>query len=115
MLNRKQPPILQSQGRPSVTYRNHHTNDPYMGVTLGDRVRDTLTGFTGVVTARAEYLTGCNQCLVLPQAEKTNELKEAVWFDVERLHVEEVGAVEVNLFHTPTGCDAPSPKGERRA
>ncbi len=27
---------------------------------LGDRVRDSLTGFEGIVIGRSEWLTGCN-------------------------------------------------------
>lgn len=51
----------------NIFRRTAKTNaDGFRGITLGDRVKCTLTGFTGVVTARAEYLTGCNQVHVLP-------------------------------------------------
>lgn len=33
-------------------------------IALGAEVKDTVTGYEGVVTARAEYLTGCIQYLV---------------------------------------------------
>lgn len=33
-------------------------------VYLGQEVRDRLTGFSGVVTGRAEYITGCAQICV---------------------------------------------------
>ena len=33
---------------------------------LGDKVKDTITGFTGVVTGRSEWLFGCVRCAVQP-------------------------------------------------
>ena len=29
------------------------------GINLGDLVKDTITGFTGIATSRTEYLFGC--------------------------------------------------------
>ena len=33
-------------------------------ISLGDEVRDTVTGYTGTVTARSEYLQGTTRCAV---------------------------------------------------
>ena len=33
-------------------------------LTLGQKVRDTVTGFTGIVTGHARYLSYDDQCLV---------------------------------------------------
>lgn len=35
---------------------------------LGSKVKDLINGFEGVVTARLEFLTGCNQYCVNPSS-----------------------------------------------
>ena len=53
--------------------------------TIGYTCRDSVTGFTGVVTGVVFYISGCTQALVVPQAENGNKLLEGQWFDVQRL------------------------------
>jgi hypothetical protein len=54
-------------------------------VNLGDKVRDTVTGFAGVATSRTEYLTGGPRIQVEAMVDNkpTSE-----WFDEARLTVE---------------------------
>ena len=52
-----------------------------MVIGLGIRVRDRITGHTGIVTGRSEYLYASPQCLV---AHETDHEK-AKWFDEARL------------------------------
>ena len=35
---------------------------------LGDEVKDTITGFKGIVVARTEWLNGCARVTVQPQS-----------------------------------------------
>jgi hypothetical protein len=72
------------------------TNDPFCGFALGDKVCDSITGFTGVVTGRIEYLSGCNQILVQPKSDAENEIKRSEWFDVERIILVEAQMVEIS-------------------
>lgn len=53
-------------------------------IKMGAKVKDSVTDFRGVVTARAEYLTGCRQYLVQPKADK-GKFVEGNWFDEDRL------------------------------
>lgn len=85
-------------------------NDPFCGIELGTSVRDTLTGFSGIVLARAEYLTGCHQIFVLPESEKPNEIKDGHWFDIER--IERTGERAVTFAARRTGADIPTPRGD---
>ena len=68
-------------------------------VELGDMVCDNITGFTGVVVGKAEYLTGCDQFILQPKcAGDLGKYPDANWFDVGRLRVlckGEVSKVEV--------------------
>ena len=52
------------------------------GFEFGTKVVDNVTGFTGIVTGRAEYMHGVPQCLV----ETLNEGKPLErWFANDRL------------------------------
>ncbi|KZK99178.1 hypothetical protein [Pseudovibrio sp. Ad26] len=83
-------------------------NDAFCGIGLGDKVKDTLSGFTGIVLARSEHITGCNQLFVLPSSEKDNKLNDGQWFDVERIEKLEDKAVEIASRRT--GADIPLPR-----
>ena len=51
-----------------------------------DRVRCNVTGFEGVVTAYAEYFTGCEQFCVKPtKLDKDGKMYEGIWIDQDRL------------------------------
>ncbi len=75
---------------------------------LGIKVRDQITGFVGTVTGRAEYISGCTQCLVAPEA-KGGDFKDGQWFDIQRL--EQIKGKQVILKNDKTpGPDKPAPK-----
>lgn len=54
-------------------------------VRLGERVRDLITGFAGVATARVEYLNGCVRIEVTPKALHEGKPMDAQWFDEQRI------------------------------
>ncbi len=59
-------------------------------IKLGDKVKDTVTGFSGVATAKVEFLNGCIQFMVTPKMAKpkkneTPEYPTATYIDVEQL------------------------------
>ncbi len=53
-------------------------------IALGAKIKDSITGFSGVVTGRAEYITGCRQYLVTAKGTK-GKRGEHEWFDEDRL------------------------------
>ncbi|MDX8513582.1 hypothetical protein [Mesorhizobium captivum] len=81
-----------------------------MKAILGTTMRDAITGFSGVVVGRVEYLTGCNQGLIQPKAKEDGTLADSAWFDEQRLEaVAGVPRVKLDNGNTP-GCDRPAPK-----
>lgn len=49
---------------------------------LGQEVRDVVTGYTGVVRGRAQYLTGCNTYAVQTRKlSDTGKPEDWLWFD----------------------------------
>lgn len=51
---------------------------------LGYTYRDKITGFEGVATGHVEYITGCDQLLLVPPVDADGKVREANWFDTQR-------------------------------
>jgi hypothetical protein len=56
-------------------------------IALGTKVRDRVTGFVGIVTGRAEHLSGQHLLKVQPKADENKAVPVAEWFDEGRLDV----------------------------
>lgn len=76
---------------------------------LGDRVKCSITGYSGIVVVLANWLNGCTRVGVQPEKLKDGVLQETQNFDVEQLTM-------VNkAVHKPTivmEVEAPEPKKE---
>lgn len=63
-------------------------------IPLGARVRDRITGFSGVVVARTEWLFGCTRYGVAPEGlGEHGKIREAEWFDGSQLAVVDMDAL----------------------
>lgn len=59
-----------------------------MAITLGSRVRDSLTGFEGIATSRTDYLYGCTHIGVTPEKlDKDGKVQASEFFDEQRIEV----------------------------
>lgn len=59
-----------------------------MTIELGSKVKDKVTGYEGVATARTEWITGCVRYAVLPSTlTKDGATRTEEWFDEDRLEV----------------------------
>lgn len=67
---------------------------------LGNKLRDTITGFSGIATSRVEYLTGCIQYGIAPKCTSDGKIQETQYFDEQRLVFEEDGIATTSK---PTG------------
>jgi len=73
---------------------------------LGFKVRDVVTGFTGVVSSISFDLYGCVQAVVSPAINEKGEIKEGRWFNTKRLEITEGTPVLVApTFETIPGGD----------
>ena len=57
-----------------------------VSIKLGQKARDKVTGFEGILTGKAEYLYGCAQYCIVPAA-KDGKIGESHWFDEGRIEV----------------------------
>lgn len=65
---------------------------------LGDRVRDVVTGYTGVVLAKMEALFEASQCRVHPDdLDDSGDPREPRWIENDRLVVTKEHAVKLSL------------------
>ena len=82
-----------------------------MDIELGDRARDLVSGFTGIVTSKTIYLNGCIRYGLTPEATKDGRPIDAVWFDENELTVDAKAAAGWGLakkkvpVHGPRGGD----------
>lgn len=77
---------------------------------LGYTMRDKVTGFTGIATGHVEYITGCDQLLLVPKVDADGKLRDSQWFDTQRcelLVTEPLVEVDNSQFNGP---DKEAPK-----
>lgn len=73
------------------------TKEPEFRFNLGDKVRDKITTFEGIVTGRHQWINNCNTYSVKPQTLKDGAPQEAHAFDEPQLDlVEEKAFPELN-------------------
>lgn len=73
----------------------------------GQKVRDSITGFEGVITGHADYISGCEQYLVQPAVDEKGAFVNSLWFDEQRLDF--VKEKTVRLVNKKAGADLPAP------
>lgn len=54
-------------------------------IELGQKVKDTVSGFTGVAVARHIYFQGCERISVQPSVDKDGKLPDTATFDEPNL------------------------------
>jgi len=52
---------------------------------LGEKVKDTVTGFKGTVISRVEYLNGCLQYCIDPKVGKEGKMEKSHYVDEGQL------------------------------
>ncbi len=51
----------------------------------GTEVKSNLSGFQGIIVARADHINGCNRYYVSPTVDKDGKLPDSYWFDEAEL------------------------------
>lgn len=84
-------------------------------IPLGALVRDSITGFAGILTARSVWLHGCIRCGVESGDLRDGKPIEPQWFDEPR--IECIGSTNFAPSAMATGGDRPdagrAPDGKR--
>lgn len=80
-------------------------------IQLGDRVKDSITGITGIAVARTHWLHGCDRITVQPEKLDEGKMPESVTIDEPQLVL--VKAKQVLPGKKDTG--GPKPEPQRKA
>lgn len=65
------------------------------GPSLGDRVKDTISGTTGIMVAYTDWLYGCRRVGVQAEApDKDGKIVETAWFDEDQVTVVNAAAIK---------------------
>lgn len=54
----------------------------------GMYAKDKVTGFKGVITARMDHLTSCNQYFLKPSVGEDGKMIDGNWFDEHALEID---------------------------
>lgn len=79
----------------------------------GDKVKDRISGLTGIVTARADHLFGCNRYWLQPQELKDGKAVDGQWQDEDALELVDEAAIKPRRYRVYE--DDPLPVPVRRA
>lgn len=84
-----------------------HLESKAMTVNLGDKCRDTVTGYEGIATVRSEYISGCARIGVQGAVGADGKIPDAYYFDEPMLVVVERGNVATAKSKKGGPRDAP--------
>ncbi len=88
---------------------SHNQGGNMKAIELGATYTDRITGFKGMATGYVQYMTGCNQVLLAPKVTGEGAMRDAGWFDEQRLTRDEgVDVLVLDNSETP-GFDKPAP------
>jgi hypothetical protein len=68
-----------------------------MAVKLGDRVRDKITGFQGIVIGVTDWLYQCRRPIVQPEEVKDGKMPDSQSFDEDQLEVLATGVIKPTI------------------
>jgi hypothetical protein len=75
---------------------------------LGQLAKDKVTGFEGTIVGHADYLSGCDQYLLVPTVDEKGNHREGHWFDEQRLVV--INENVLSYERKKPGADGSAPK-----
>jgi len=76
-------------------------------IKLGQEVKDTVTGFTGIAVSVTEFLQGCRRVEVQPKVDEAGKLQELGTFDEPQLEVVGHGVLEKEKEEKPKRSGGP--------
>lgn len=79
---------------------------------MGAKAKCKITGYEGIIVARADHITGCNTYGLKPKMDKEGKVRNAEWFDEGVLEVKGKG-IKIEDVAAPTkgGPLAENPPG----
>lgn len=60
-------------------------------IELGSRVKDIVTGMTGIATSRKQDMNGCEQYCISGKIDKDGKMQDSYWIDHAQLEIVDDG------------------------
>jgi hypothetical protein len=79
-------------------------------ITLGDRVKDTISGFQGILVARTKWLNGCERLTIQPEKLNAGKCIDQETFDAKQVELVKAGVIE----YTDPENGGPRPEPRRQ-
>lgn len=76
---------------------------------LGKKAKDKISGMAGILTARCEFLTGCNRYCISPQELKDGRPIEGMYFDEAQIEILSDGIYEKEVQGEKKGACSADP------
>lgn len=76
---------------------------------LGLMAKEKITGFSGIITARCEFLTGCNRYCVQPTGLVNGRPVDSLYFDESQIEIIGEGINREDVTGKEPGACAPNP------
>ena len=76
---------------------------------LGKKACDKITGFSGIITARVEFLTGCNRYCIQPTDLKDGKPIDSIYFDEAQIEIIGNGIIPQEVQGPDKGACSPNP------
>lgn len=76
---------------------------------LGKKGKDKITGFTGILTSRCEFLTGCNRYCIQPTELKDGKPIDGIYFDEAQIEIVSEGLTAKDVQGEKKGACSPDP------
>lgn len=80
---------------------------------VGDRVKDRISGLTGIVMSRAEHLFGCCRYWLQPEEAKDGKPVDGCWLDEAALVLVQEGVIAPRQIRMVESVPAPTPELRR--
>ena len=74
-----------------------------MEINLGDRVKDKISGMTGIVVCKASWLYGCTRISIQPEATKDGHPVDLVHLDEPQVEVVQARVHEHTIIQSTGG------------
>ena len=73
---------------------------------FGKEAEDKITGFKGIISGYAHYITGCGQYLINPKVDEKGNEVDGKWIDEGRLAYSNEVKVQIGeVVGDDNGCD----------
>jgi hypothetical protein len=82
---------------------------------IGQRLRDKVTGFEGIVTAYIQHITGCDTYALTPPVDKDGKTRDSNSFDDSRLVLLDNGILDTPVQEVVDDADGKPRKGASEA